>query len=235
MNRGMFAAISRWSARSALLLSVALFVVNGAAVAQEAGAGGDRYEQLSDRNKALADMLTSNDGLVYNSLDVSQQATFEAIMHALDKTGLDSIVERVTAVWGVAFQERQPTLRSIDGREQFRISVILTHDAVAQLLGYRRFKFDDDGHVLLPSGRFGGAADSAREPGPPPNLQVSWLEDDLTVGEIDIDYRSIRTELWGHGAPENSDVRECFSNVPHYERHVAKYGRDLEKWWKDKC
>ena len=232
VKRGTFTAISQWS--TLLLLAVGYSIIGDAAVAQEA-AGGSRYEQLSEREKRLADMLTSADGSVYNALSEAQQATFEAIMHALDKTGLENIVEQVTAVWGVAFQKRNPTLRDTDGRKQFRVSVVLAHDAVAQLLGYHKFDFDRNGHVLLPSGHFGGAADSAREPGPPPNLQVSWLEDDLTVGEIDIDYRSLRKERWSHGAPENSDVRECFSNVPHYKRHVAKYGRDFEKWWGDKC
>ena len=198
--------------------------------------GGHSYEHLSERGKSLANQLTSDDGAVYGGLTEAQRATFEAIMHALEAADLQDIVETVTAVWGEARQEGEPTQDHPDGRKQFRISVILKHDAVVKLLVFHKFEFfEDGGHVMLETGgRPRLDADSVREPEPPPSIQVSWLKDDVTVGDIDIDYRP--QDNLDHLDHANSDVRACDDGVPHYYRHVVKYGKGLHKWWDDpKC
>ena len=59
---------------------------------------------------------------------------------------------------------------------------------------------------------------------------MSWLRDDPRIGEIDIDYRSLRSVR--HLDPENSDVREVNQQgMPHYCLYRAKYGDELTDWW----
>ena len=167
----------------------------------------------------------------YDSLLESQRSTFESIVHALESEGLVEIVDRVTAIWG-------EDSTSTQGMDQFRISVVLVGDAVAEL-GRRRYKLSRRGHVKFPDGsRLGDRdVDSARQPGRRPALQIAWVEDHPTVGEIDIDYRetSILDAFGlGHMSPENSDVRALVfpSGPSHYDEHVRRYGTGLEDWWR---
>ena len=190
------------------------------------------YQYLSPEAKILVDEFAGGPE-EYNGLSVAQRTTFEAIMNALEKEKLLPIVEEVTAVWGEAYQSNG--LLSAEGRDQFRISVTLAHDAVVQLLGYRDFDFNTNGHVKLSDTgvRLGGHdVDSARQSGGPPTLQISWVQDTLEIGEIDIDYHDtsigdFRLGIGGHFSPSNSDV----TSHNHHELHQRRYGK-LENWWR---
>ena len=193
---------------------------------EEQGAASG-YELLPDRGKWL--LGAAGAPTTYRTLTVAQQATYEAIIHALDHHKLLGIVDAVTAVWGEECQGNG--LLSTNGAEQFRLSVVLSQDAPTRLWE-SKFEFDRRGHVRRSNGSSANRynTDSAREPGDLPKLQVSWLRDDPRIGEIDIDYRS----LWSvrHLDPENSDVREVNpQGIPHYCLYRAKYGDELTDWW----
>lgn len=196
----------------------------------------DSYQRLSPHVQDLvnrfldeADLQQGAQG--YNSLDVSQRATFEAIVHALYAQGILAIVDKVTKIWGANPQ-------SDDGRDQFRISVTLAEGAVYLLSRHRDYKRSNFfwiglGHVKRPEDGtvvdYRGA-DSVRQRGPIPRLQISWLENDHTVGEIDIDYREGRA----HKEPANSDIRASYRGEPHLQLHNERYQlpQDLEPWWR---
>lgn len=160
----------------------------------------------------------------YATLTEAQRATYEAIMHALDHHELLDTIDAVTAIWGEG--------RASSGADQFRLSVILSRDAPS-VLKSKGFKFEDGRHVKLSSGRgVGSGTVSAREPGNVPKLQVSWLESDPRIGEIDIDYRPPDARdvvgLIHHLYPSNSDVRG------YYCPHRTKYNQGgLIDWWNE--
>ena len=64
-------------------------------------------------------------------------------------------------------------------------------------------------------------------------MQISWLKEDPTVGEIDIDYVPFGWRAFfgfGHASPGNSDVRDdLWGTRPNYDEHIRRYG--LERWW----
>ncbi len=160
----------------------------------------------------------------YATLTEAQRATYEAIVHALDHLELLDTIDAVTAIWGEG--------RASAGADQFRLSVVLSLDAPS-VLKRKGFKFEDGRHVKFSSGRREGSGTaSAREPGTIPKLQVSWLEGDPRMGEIDIDYHSHRVDdVWGifsHLDSSNSDVRG------HYCSHRKKYHQGgLIDWWNE--
>ena len=161
----------------------------------------------------------------YSTLTASQRATYEAVIHALDHHRLLGIVDAVTAIWG---RGRPNSF----GTDQFRLSVVLSRNAQIQLWD-KGFEFSGRGHVKRSSGSSENryTTDNAREPGRLPKLQVSWLREDPRIGEIDIDYRSLRR--LAHLDPANSDVRESSGENPHFCLHIAKYGERLVDWWND--
>ena len=62
-----------------------------------------------------------------------------------------------------------------------------------------------------------------------PNSLLPWLEEDRTVGDIDIDYRAMHE---GHHHPSNSDIRAGIAGgETHHERHVEKFGY-IQDWWR---
>ncbi len=206
--------------------SVAVFVLALSAPIA-ALAQPNSYQHLSESRKAPLGNFV--DAERYRRLTESQRSTYESIAHALDSVGKLHIVQVVTAIWGADPESKK-------GKDQFRISVILADGAVEGLLadsGFSEAKWLSIGwgHVKLPGGEvvgFGGA-DSVRQDGRRPALQISWLENDFRVGEIDIDYR----EGSGHNLPANSDVRDKLPDggPTHYELHVKGYGEDLKRWW----
>ena len=148
--------------------------------------------------------------------------------------GATHVVDAVTVIWGVVGEAFQPNgLLSTAGKDQFRLSVVLNRNALTRLWD-ENFEFSGRGHVKRSSGSSASIydTDSAREPGGLPKLQVSWLRDDPRIGEIDIDYRSLRS--LPHLNPENSDVRGSLRGNPHYCLHRAKYDDSRQKlvdWW----
>ena len=195
------------------------------------------YHHLSDRGRELADGI-AQDADDYNRLTVSQRATFEAVVHALEREGIDGLIVSVTAVWGAD--------GSRDGTRQFRISVVLVKD-VERILSGNGYDVKRRGHVILPTGEENGDsdADSARQPGRPPKLQISWLEADPTIGEVDVDYRPFHRIIDSinfvfpfipvpgrHLDPDNSNV---MARLPggrsHYSLHLERYGPGLFPWW----
>lgn len=218
------------------LAVVALFLATLAGMTAQPNRITESYQHLSHDGRLLFDTFANgdsqpNDAAEYHRLNQSQRTTFESIAHALESTAKLDLVESVTAIWG-------EDLRSTDGRDQFRLSVILAAEAVDELLGDSAFKKDEFffvglGHVKLPIGAgavIGScAADSVRQRVQRPGLQISWLSDDHRIGEIDIDYR----EGKGHRDASNSDVRDQLADgTPHYDLHVRRYGSQLEEWWR---
>ena len=190
------------------------------------------YQHLSSRaqelvNEYLGGLEMPQDAEGYNSLDASQRATFEAIVNALYAQGIFAIVDKVTAIWG-----EDPRA---GGREQFRLSVVLAKGAVELLLSHRDYRKDPFGwgHVKKPNGDLVGwfGADSVRQHVRRPSLQISWLENDFTMGDIDIDYRENGER---HLDAANSDVRASVGEELHFDRHIERYRLppDLIPWWR---
>lgn len=214
-----------------VVVTLALVVLfTGPAAGQTLDTRG--YDSLPDRGQWL--LSAAHDIEAYSTLTVAQRATYEAIVHALDHHDLLDIVDAVTAIWGEAFQPNG--LLSTDGKEQFRLSVVLHRNALTRLWG-ENFEFSGRGHVKHSSGSSASIYNtgSARESGGLPRLHISWLRDDPRIGEIDIDYRSLGSLR--HISPENSDVRGSLSGTPHYCLHQAKYGDSRQRlvdWWNSK-
>ena len=192
------------------------------------------YQYLSQDARNLVDRFLAEKGLPqgargYNSLRKSRRTTFEAIVNALYAQGIFAIVDEVTGIWG---EDQQ----SSDGKDQFRISVRLARGAVEFLLSHRHYYKAPFGwgHVKKPSGDVveWRDADSVRQRGRRPGLQISWLEDDDTIGEIDIDYRE---DYEDHGGAANSDIQASSDGEPHLDRHRERYRLppDLNPWWRD--
>lgn len=193
------------------------------------------YQYLTEpRRQPLGNFV---DAERYRRLSKTQRSTYESIVHALEAVGRLDIVQVVTAIWG-----GDPG--SNDGKDQFRLSVILADGAVEDLLeegsgftlnrALRPLPFGPVlGHVKLPSGEVVGStgADSVKEDGRVPKIQISWLEADRRVGEIDIDYREWHN---GHNHPANSDVTSELPDdgTPHYTLHEEDYGEGLVPWWR---
>lgn len=233
-KKGASRRSNRWPpmTRTAVCAMVALCLYAGHSDSQPSGEPSglpDSYQYLSADAGALIDGYLMNKGLPrgsrgYHMLSESQRTTFESIIHALESEGHLGIVAEVIEIWG--------EMQGAAGVDQFRLSVILTPWAVDALLsqGYRRSLFGY-GHVKLPSGAVQGRldADSVRQPGRRPTLQISWLEEDRTVGDIDIDYRAMHE---GHHHPSNSDIRAGIAGgETHHERHVEKFGY-IQDWWR---
>ena len=187
------------------------------------------YQYLSAEAAALIDRYFMSKGLPrgpdgYETLSESQRTTFESIVHALESEDQLGIVAEVTRIWG--------EMRGARGVDQFRLSVVLTRGAVDALLSHPAYKGKNlFGHVKRPSGDVVWylGADTVRQRGRRPTLQISWLEEDWTVGEIDIDYR-VNDE--GHDQPSNSDIRARIAGgETHHERHVERFGA-IHDWWR---
>ena len=192
--------------------------------------GTNSYQYLSEPGKRPLGNFV--DAERYRRLTKSQRSTYESITHALESVGKLDIVQVVTAIWGA-----DPG--STDGKDQFRLSVILADGAVEDLLlpgsGFEKSQFLGIGwgHVKRPDGTVVGylGADSVRQDvRRPPSLQISWLEADPRVGEIDIDYR----EGSHHNLPANSDVTDELPDdgPTHYKLHGERYGAGLVRWWR---
>jgi hypothetical protein len=200
------------------------------------------YQHLSEKAAALYDSYGQASGLGsgavgYEKLTKSQRTTFESVMHAMEDVQLThddgtdmgcslDLVSEVLAIWG-------EDKNSSKGTDQFRLSLELKQGAIEKLKQAQEFKKKSwAGHVKLKDGSVAGLvdADSIRQKVPRrPALQISWLEDDWTIGEADIDYRETGE---GHLWPANSDVRaKIWYGVWHYDRHIGRFGAELIRWW----
>jgi hypothetical protein len=186
------------------------------------------YRYLDQYTRALYGRGES----VYNALSEDQRATVEAITHALQARRIGDLILTIESVWGVA----DDTDEANDGRHQFRISVLLEDDAANSLL--RNLEFTTGSwwnrlwgvHVKRANGDLvtdSQDVDCVRERGRRPALQICWLTNDTTIGEVDIDYR----EGVRHVDPANSDVRAEHRGTSHYELHVRTYGGVVNDWW----
>ena len=212
--------------------------------------GQELFDNLADRNGQLDDAHT------YHALEESQRTTFEAIIHALESLGIDDYVKTVDRIWGEA---QRPEWQG-QGRHQFRLSVTLTDGSTDRLRDHPDFEFESIGHVkrsngdlvgglsttrnklltlgiseLLAVGRALRQTDCVRQRGSSASLQISWLENEPTIGDIDIDYRAT-SDLIAHGRPDNSDIRaSATGGYPHYVLHMTTYlprrGILLKNWW----
>ena len=189
----------------------------------------------------------------YNQMEESRRTTFHAIIHALEAVDLDHLVVSVDAIWGAL-----PS--SSEGRHQHRLSVTLTKGAVEELESRDDFtKNGCEGHVKRADGQLVGWPEWTDRLGPlaqpvgylerfirrcpetdtvrqrrsdisPASIQISWLEDEPTVGDIDIDYVK-KFKFWEHSSPRNSDVTFQFSEGSHYLLHLRAFG-GLPQWWR---
>ena len=190
--------------------------------------GYDSLPPMDESNRKAHWLLgAARDFEAYRTLTVKQRSTYEAIIHALHSQRLLDIVDAVTAIWGVPVDDTTG-LRSRGGNEQFRLSVILSRDAI-DVLQRRRFQAGRwwSGHVKLANGAPGRQPRDMRERGIP-SLQVSWSARDPRLGEIDIDYRG---RGWSHGYAANSDIRAEHDGTSHYCLHKSKYRSRLLDWW----
>ena len=207
------------------------------------------WDLLSPRGQELfADGAAS-----YNRLEESRRTTFHAIIHALEAVDLDHLVVSVDEIWGAL-------LSSSEGRHQHRLSVTLTKGAVEELESRDDFTKRSHGHVKRANGQLVGWPEWTDRLGPfgppvgylerfirgcpetdtvrqrrsdisPASIQISWLEDELTVGDIDIDYVEKRKHRQ-HISPRNSDVTFQFpEGEPHYLLHLRTFG-GLPEWWR---
>ena len=212
-----------WGRERLAIVLVSLLAAPADSLSQESS-----YRHLSERGRALFESYV--DAEIYRGLRESQRTTFESIMHALGSMAKLEIIESVTAIWGEGHPEWA------EGTDQFRLSVILADGAVRNLLTDPNFEQNEVlgvglGHVKLPSGVVVDwqDADSVRQTGRRPTLQISWLEDDYRIGEVDIDYRENDNE---HHEASNSDVRsELPDGTPHFDLHTERYGQGLFRWW----
>ena len=198
------------------------------------------YDLLSPRGQELF----PSDAVAYNQLEQSKRTTFHAIIHALEAVGLDHLIVSVDRIWGAL-----PS--STEGRDQYRLSVTLAKGGVDELRSRDDFDKDRVGHVKRADGRLVGgigwrnlfvggliqaarATDSVRQKRSdlsPASLQISWLEDEPTVGDIDIDYVRKR-DIVRHNSPRNSDVTFQFpGGETHYLLHSRTFS-GLPEWWR---
>lgn len=236
--------------RSLMLLAPAVLVIFAAAMSvagvqpPESESTGS-YQYLSENSQKLIDRFLSDvrglppGAASYNSLEVAERSTYEAIMHALESLELHCLITDVNEVWGV-------TTGGGRGRDSYRISVNLASGAPEKL--EKRGFGVALGHVKSPDGQVVGRLNhpfeiitalartgSARQPRPATgeaaSLQVSWLRDTPTTGEVDIDYS--RVGVFGRNTAMNSDVRMRNGVVvSHYRVHVRTYGEGLVAWWR---
>lgn len=217
---------------------VVMIVAATCTLAAPVGAQPDSYQYLTRDASALADRYLTNNGLRqgalgYNELSVSQRSTFEAIVYALYALGILAIVDEVTEIWG-----SDPLSNA--GTDQFRLSVKLTEGAVDFLVAHDDYNHSMFGHVKLPGGVVGFfGADSVRRRGSLPRIQISWLEQNPTIGEIDIDYRGYFEH--GHNRADNSDIRatalpgaDGSAGESHFSRFTGRFGvpPEINEWWR---
>ena len=188
-------------------------------------------------------------------LTPDRQALFDAVVRAafveIEGSGgkptgkrVISFVEAVHGIWGVRPGDKE-------GRRMFRVSVRFAPGVRAALSASSNIGKSFSGHVLLPVAK-GGDDDSTftkfdikesrdvvtfRQSGPRPNIQVSLLDADEKVGEIDLDFDS-GCGPWPikkcHCRPANSDFGSQAGNENHksmFNQRVAFFSSQLASTW----
>ena len=210
------------------------------------------WDLLSPRGQDLfADGAAS-----YNRLEESRRTTFHAIIHALEAVDLDHLVVSVDEIWGALpsssegrHQHRlsvtltKGAVEELESRDDFTKHGCGGHvkRADGQLVGWPEWfgRFGLAGRLVGQAVVEGvirrcSETDTVRQRRSdisPASIQISWLEDEPTVGDIDIDYVEKRNIL-GHLSPRNSDVTFQFpEGEPHYLLHLMTFG-GLPQWWR---
>lgn len=190
---------------------------------------GEDYEDLTEKQRALIDDwarrqneanktdISAKD--MYNALDQSQRATFEAVANALENTtivGKDGTkMNGLDTIQSVNFINGEKSA-SEDDPQRFRPIVNLKDGAHDFIMNAENTK-SVPGHKGFP--------DSRQIKGGEPSLQFSMTRDGRSA-DIDVDYESknplvlVFTLCSKHCTPENSDVRAD----RHFEKHNKKFG-----------
>jgi hypothetical protein len=163
----------------------------------------------------------------YNGLRPDRRAVFDAAVRALFLQPMTNqvpigerlvhYVKEVRGIWGVRTNDG-------DGRKQFRLSLLWDAKVVRYLevvdkFADRNMDKSENGHVLMPGPDDQGPTAVVDLRGPIgvrtyrqrsvyPKLQLSFLEPQLTTGEVDVDFDSGCVPLTRacHCKPSNSDV-----------------------------
>ena len=135
--------------RLVAFMAVLLLATSDASRGQEVDSRG--YDSLPNYAKWLASPARDGESALdsYNAMTPAERATFEAIVHALEHHNLLGIVDAVSAIWGEAASRSRMT----QGRHQFRLSVVLNQEAIADMWESGAFRIENDGHVKLLTGR----------------------------------------------------------------------------------
>ena len=228
------------------------FVVVSVVISTLQGVAPDSsWDLLSPRGQELfADGAAS-----YNRLEESRRTTFHAIIHALEAVDLDHLVVSVDKIWGALpsssegrHQHRlsvtltKGAVEELESRDDFTKHGCGGHvkRADGQLVGWPEWpgRLGRVGQLLgrvvelyLRNCSETDTVRQRRSPISPASIQISWLEDELTVGDIDIDYVEKR-KYRQHISPRNSDVTFQFpEGEPHYLLHLRTFG-GLPEWWR---
>jgi hypothetical protein len=200
--------------------------------------GPSRYPQLRGNQTALFDPFTAEYNTrtgrqqtpqqFFDSLNLSEQTTFDAVTHALMQS-------RLTDAAGNALGSPIDLIEGIDriagqyagraGDQQFRLYVRLKPEARDVLEKSQEFFRDHENTVYHV-----GYPHSYRQTGKEPNMQFSLSEDGRRA-DIDVDYRSSRSPralFNGHLTAANSDVRVGRNPRLHNGRWNG-----FVAWWQD--
>ena len=196
---------------------------------------------------------TSKPAEIHQKLSPDRRAVFDAITRALFVPILDKnrkptgkrvvdFAEEVRGIWGV---RKNVT----EGRFMFRMSMRFSSGLAAALEASSNIPRATGGHVLLPVStggdddpafkdfkpllKDGGDVITFREATQEPKLQISLVNNDRQVGEVDIDYDRIGLNLTTpnkvcgcHCTPSNSDVgsRKSSSKT---DVHLTMFNSDV--------
>jgi hypothetical protein len=198
---------------------------------------GGGYSSLTPQQKRLVDdwfqrfssvvKKAVDPGEGYEEIPLSAKTTFNAVTHALMKTGLTDESGKKLAESALDLVDKVDTIAGqilgAGGDEQFRIYVQMKPDALRLLNQSREFKHASDNTTYHK-----GYPICYRTRGTP-SIQIS-LTRDAERADIDVDYRSsgFTGLLNGHLSASNSDVRAGDNDARH-----NKQWSGLQNWWRN--
>ena len=199
---------------------------------------GGGYSSLSTQQQSLVDDWFQRFSSIvkkpvdpaegYEEIPLSAKTTFDAVTHALMKTGLTDESGKKLAGSAIDLVDKIDTVAGqilgAGGDEQFRIYVQMKPDALNLLNQSREFKHESDnttyhkGYPICYRGKSGT-----------PSIQIS-LSRDAERADIDVDYRSSGWKglVNGHLSAANSDVRAGDNLAKHNNQWSG-----LQNWWRN--